>query len=381
MSAVRQIKPSAGLDLTVKKGDFLSELGLVRDAAEKKTTIPILGNVLLEASGGTLTLTATSLEIAIRSSCPAKVTREGSGTMPARKLFDYVKLLPDGDVGINFTDAHWAGMLGGRNRARIAGMSRESFPELPEMPEPVASLPIKALSQMIARVQFAISAEESRFTLNGALLILRDSSMTLVATDGHRLACTVSEQPLDGQSLQVLIPKKVLSEVVKLGADADDTATLEFAMDDGHLFFRIGPRLLIAQRVNGNFPDYTRVLPSGEAHVALVDRAALLGLLARVSEFSDERSQACRVQFSAGLLRVFASCVETGDSEETCECEYSGPEMEIGFNASYLMQFLSAAVGVRVEFRVTDAKEAGELRPELMSGGESYRYVVMPMRV
>lgn len=359
----RKTEESGLLEFTARREDFLAELALVKDGAEKKATLPILGMVLLEAAGDQVTLTASDLELVIQSTFPAKVKREGAGTLPAKKLHDYVKLLPDGDVRCAVQDANWAGFTGGKNRARIAGMAREHFPEVPAVPDLFVSLPVKALALMIARVQFAISQEESRFTLNAALLLLDWNSMTLVATDGHRLAFTQTivrdaEWGNEGEKpLKLLLPKRAMSEIVKLGADANDEATLQLAQDENHVFARIGPRLLIARKLTGNFPDYARVLPSGEdVHVALVDRAALLAAIARVSEFADETSQACRVQFAEGGLRVFASCVESGESEETVECAYAGPDLEIGFNAS--------------------------LRPEALGGaGEEYRYVMMPMRV
>src|SRR5471032_3461355 len=155
------------MEFTVSKSDLVRELGLSQGVVEKKTTIPILSNVLLEAGGNRITLTATDLELGIRCSCPARGKKEGAGTVPARKLLDYVRLLPEGDVNMKFLENHWASITSGRSRTRIAGMSRESFPELPQMPEPIAEIPVKMLASMIARTSFAISMEESRFTLNG----------------------------------------------------------------------------------------------------------------------------------------------------------------------------------------------------------------------
>src|SRR5213594_3249669 len=159
------------MEFTVGKADLVRELNLSQGVVEKKTTIPILSNILLEAKGGRVVLTATDLELGIRCSCPAKVKKEGAGTVPARKLLDYVRLLPEGDINMKFLENHWANITSGRSRTRIAGMSRESFPELPHMPPPIAEFPSQTLSSMIARTGFAISTEESRFTLNGALLV------------------------------------------------------------------------------------------------------------------------------------------------------------------------------------------------------------------
>src|SRR5204863_8561368 len=211
------------MEFTVSKAELVRELSLSQGVVEKKTTIPILSNVLLEAAADRVSLTATDLELGIRCSCPARIKKEGAGTVPARRLLDYVRLLPDGDVNMKFLENHWASITSGRSRTRIAGMSRESFPELPQMPEPVAEIPMKMLASMIARTAFAISAEESRFTLNGALLLMRPEGLTMVATDGHRLAY-VQAKPIAGGDLEkpfrVLVPKKAMAELVKLAGDA-----------------------------------------------------------------------------------------------------------------------------------------------------------------
>src|SRR5258707_8828586 len=206
------------MEFTVSKSDLVRELSLSQGVVEKKTTIPILSNVLLEASGDRVTLTATDLELGIRCSCPARVKKEGAGTVPARKLLDYVRLLPEGDLTMKFLENHWASITSGRWRTRIAGMSRESFPELPQMPEPIAEIPVKILASMIARTSFAISMEESRFTLNGALLLLRPDGLTMVATDGHRLAYVQAASGNNGETGQfrALVPKKAMAELIKL---------------------------------------------------------------------------------------------------------------------------------------------------------------------
>src|SRR5215471_17884089 len=215
------------MEFTVNKSDLVRELSLSQGVVEKKTTIPILSNVLLEASGERVTLTATDLELGIRCSCPARIKKEGSGTVPARKLLDFVRLLPEGDVTMKFLENHWANITAGRSRTRIAGMSRESFPELPDMPAKIAEVPVRTLASMIGRTQFAISMEESRFTLNGALLVMRPEGLTMVATDGHRLAFVQAPQAESGevsQQFRALVPKKAMAELTKLGDDAADGA-------------------------------------------------------------------------------------------------------------------------------------------------------------
>ena len=369
------------MELTVSKADLARELGLSQGVVEKRTTIPILSNVLLEASGDRLTLTATDLELGIRAECPVRVKKEGAGTIPARKLLDYVRLLPDGDINIKFLENHWASITAGRSKTKIAGMSRESYPELPVMPEVITQIPCKQLASMISRTVFAISMEESRFILNGALLLLKEDSIVMVATDGHRLAFVEAEDSGQQKSFRALIPRKAMGEIVKLADEAPPEAKIDFSGDDNHLFFKFGNRLLITRKLSGNFPDYERVLPADNIHIATLDKAEIKSAIERVAQFADERSRAIRVQFAEGEVRVFSSSVETGESEESVPTEYHGPELEIGFNATYLLDFLRAIPQDRVAFALKDQKSAGELQPSAEVLKDKYRYVVMPMRI
>ncbi len=371
------------MEFTVSKADLVRELSLSQGVVEKKTTIPILSNVLLEAKGERIVLTATDLELGIRCSCPARVKKEGSGTIPARKLLDYVRLLPEADLNVKFLENHWASLTCGRSRTRIAGMSRESFPELPQMPETIAEIPVKMLASMISRTAFAISLEESRFTLNGALMLLKTDSTTMVATDGHRLAYVEIESPAagTGKNFRALVPKKAMAEIVKLADESGADSKLLFAGDENHLFFQFGERLLITRKLTGNFPDYDKVLPKENLHLAKLNRDEIRSAIERVSQFADERSRAIRVQFTAGEVKIFSSSVETGESEESVPSEYAGPDMEIGFNAQYLLDFLRATNQESVAFELKDQKSAGELRPVSDGTQDHYRYVVMPMRI
>lgn len=374
------------MEFTVNKTDLVRELGLSQGVVEKKTTIPILSNVLIEARGDRIILTATDLELGIRCSCPAKIKKEGAGTIPAKKLLDYTRLLPEGDLNLKFLENHWASITCGRSRTKIAGMSRESFPELPPMPEPISEIPVARLASMISRTSFAISMEESRFTLNGALLLLGADGMTMVATDGHRLAYVESASDANGngpssKSFRALIPKKAMGEIVKLAEESGPESKLVFAGDDNHLFFKFGERLLITRKLTGNFPDYERVLPKENTNIAKLRKEEIRSAIERVSQFADERSRAIRVQFAPGEIKVFSSSVETGESEESVPTEYAGPELEIGFNAQYLLDFLRAIPHDEVAFALKDQKSAGEMRPASEETKDHYRYVVMPMRI
>jgi len=370
------------MEFSVSKSDLVRELGLTQGVVEKKTTIPILSNILVETDHDQIWLTATDLELGIRCACPARVKKEGAGTVPARRLLDYIRLLPDADVQVKLAENQWASFVCGRSRTRIAGMSRESFPELPQMPEPLAEIPLSVLAQMIAGTIFAISAEESRFTLNGALLILKENGLIMVATDGHRLAMVEKRVSLSGLSgtYRALLPKKAMSEIQKLASE-DSNKRIEFSGNENHLFFRIDKRLLLSRKLTGNFPDYERVLPKEHPSMLVINREEFKAAIERVAQFADERSRAIRLQILEGELKVHSSISETGESEETLPVDYSGPTVEIGFNAQYLLDFLRSVEGAEVEMHFKDANSAGELRPHGGTAETVYRYVVMPMRI
>ncbi|MCL4498868.1 MAG: DNA polymerase III subunit beta, partial [Chloroflexi bacterium] len=363
--------------------DLVRELNLSQGVVEKRTTIPILSNVLIETAQDRILLTATDLELGIRCSCPARVTKQGSGTVPVRRLLDYVRLLPDAEIDMKFLENDWVSIHCGRSRTKIAGISRESFPELPQAPEMLAEIPVGVLSSMISRTIFAISAEESRFTLNGALMQLRNQGLIMVATDGHRLAYvdTVSEIPGIQSTYRALLPRKAMVEILKLAQEANSDATLRFSGDDNHLFFQLGDRLLISRKLTGTFPDYDRVLPKDQRSTVSLERDEVRSAIERVSQFADERSRAIRMQVCPGEVKVFSSVSETGESEESIPAEYDGTSVEIGFNAQYLLDFLRAVSESKVAFSFKDPHSAAEVRPAGDADGYQYRYVVMPMRI
>ncbi|MBM3782846.1 MAG: DNA polymerase III subunit beta [Acidobacteria bacterium] len=371
------------MEFKINRSDLVRELGLSQGVVERKSTIPILSNVLIEAEEDRVVLTTTDLELGVRTSCPAKVKKAGTGTIPSKKLMDYVRLLPEGEITVKFADNQWASLTCGKSRTRIAGMSRESYPELPEMPATIAQIPVKALAGMIQRTIFAISAEESRFTLNGALLLVKPEGLVMVSTDSHRLATVeapVAIELEDGKPFRALLPRKAMNELVKLAAESEDGATLSFSGDDNHLFFRLGERLLLSRKLTGNFPDFERVLPKEHANSITMSRDELRGSLERVMQFADERSRAIKFRANDGEITLHSSLSETGESEESLSVEYTGPKADIGFNAQYLLDFLRAIDEPAVTFFFKDAGAAGELRP----AGDTnlkYRYVVMPMRI
>jgi DNA polymerase-3 subunit beta len=383
VEAIASATGTTTMEITVSKVELLRELTATQGVVERKTTIPILSNYLFEAAGDKLSLTATDLDLSLRTSCNAKVKKEGSCTIPARKLHDYVKLLPDADITIKLLENHWVSIRCGRSNTKMVGMAKSNFPSLPVFPTVgVVKIPAQVLRSMIAKTGFAIASEESRYTLNGALMVLKPESITMVATDGHRLAhIERAGEKFEGVSgeLKTLVPKKAMDELKSL-LDSTDADEIEFAKDESTLFFRIGSRLLTSRQLTGQFPNYEAVLPKDNSKSILLHGGDFGAAISRVAQFADERSRAVRLKLDKGELKLSASSTETGESEDSIEIDYNGEALTIGFNAQYVLEFLKATGAGEVKLELKDAQSAGQLRPA-ESEDYKYRYIVMPMRI
>lgn len=375
----------AAMEITVSRQDLVRELTATQSVVERKTTIPILSNFLLEAEDDRLNLTATDLDQAIRTSTPVKVKKPGACTIPARKLYDYIKLLPEGDISIKLLENHWVQIRSGRSNTKIVGMARANYPQVPEFPEVQAtSIPIAALKGLISRTIFAISNEESRYTLNGALLIIKAESLAMVATDGHRLSFVEKlNENLEGISgeKRVLVPRKALQELQQL-LGSTDAEKVDFADDEHTLFFRVGHRTLSTRKLSGQFPNFEAVMPRDNTKFAVVRSSELAASIQRVAQFADERSGAIRLRMEGNELKISANSTESGESEDTIDTPYAGDPIAVGFNSIYILDFLKALGNegeVRLEFK--DSQSAGQMRPEDPDGEYRYRYVLMPMRI
>jgi DNA polymerase III subunit beta len=388
--------PAGNLEITVSRAELLRELTAAQSVVERKTTIPILSNFLFEATvdadsnGGTagrLTITATDLDQSLKTSCAARVKKPGACTIPARKLYDYIRLLPEGDISIKLMDNHWVQIRAGRSNTKMVGMARANFPQVAEFPTTGAyKLQVASLKNMVSKTIFAISNEESRYTLNGALLVLKAESMAMVATDGHRLAHVEklgeNIEGITGEK-KTLIPRKALSELSGLLSTVDDkTTTMEFADDDSTLFFKVGGRVLTSRKLTGQFPNYEAVLPRDNNKFVIVRSEDLMGCIQRVAQFADERSGAIKIRLEQNELKLSSQSTDAGESEDTIETPYNYDPLVVGFNSQYLIDFLKA-IGtqgeVRLEFK--DAQSAGQMRPEDGNEDVKYRYILMPMRI
>jgi DNA polymerase-3 subunit beta len=369
------------MELVARKADLVRELQFFQQIVERKNTIPILANVLLEGSGNEVTLLATDLEVALRSRCEAAVSKAGSVTLPAKKLYEVVRALPEGDVNIE-TDkgGNSVKVSGGQFSSKMPTLPREDFPSLPEAGGGVkATIDGKSLAQMVSKTQFAITGEDTRFYLNGAQFVLRPEDMTFVATDGHRLALmNVKHNGAKGDDIKAILPRKTLAELGRLLAEGNNNVNYE--RGENHLFFEIGPRLLISRMIDGQFPAYERVVPKGNDKRVEFERDRLTQAVRRVSILSNERSRAVKMMLDKGKVEVTSSSPEFGEAREPIPVDYSGPALTICFNAQYVLDFLGVVETDVVALELKDEVSQAVMKP-VGADGYDYTYVIMPMRV
>jgi DNA polymerase-3 subunit beta len=368
------------MELVVRKNDLLRELQLFQGIVERKNTIPILANVLLDARDGTVRFLATDLEVGLRSQCEATVNKPGALTLPAKKLFEIVKSLPDTDIRIA-EDKTGVKVAADRFDSRMQTLPKDDFPTLPDGgAAATAALPGAALKEMVVKTQFAITGEDTRYFLNGAQFVLRGDSMSLVATDGHRLALVTVKRDGDPDAPEVkaILPKKTLGELGRLLAESGDAVTYE--RGENHLFFNVGDRKLISRMIDGQFPAYERVIPKGNDKHIEFERERLTNAVKRVQILSNERSRAVKFLIEKGKVEVTSSSPELGEAHETLPVDYAGASMQICFNAQYVLDFLSVVSTDVVALELKDEVSQAVMTP-VGAEGYDYTYVIMPMRV
>jgi DNA polymerase-3 subunit beta len=370
------------MELVVRKNDLLRELQLFQGIVERKNTIPILANVLMEASGDEVRFLATDLEVGLRSKCAASVTKPGSLTLPAKKLYEIVRSLPDTDIRIA-QDKSGVKVAADRFDSRMQTLPKEDFPTLPQGGGvATATLPSAALKEMVAKTQFAITGEDTRFFLNGAQFVLRPESMSLVATDGHRLALVTVKRDgkasKEGEENKAILPKKTLGELGRLLSDGEGDITYE--RGENHMFFDVNGRTLISRMIDGQFPAYERVIPKGNDKHIEFERDRLTNAVKRVALLANERSRSVKFQIDKGKVDVMSSSPELGEAHETLPVDYSGAAMQICFNAQYVLDFLSAVTTDVVALELKDEVSQAVMTP-VGAEGYDYTYVIMPMRV
>jgi DNA polymerase-3 subunit beta len=370
------------MEIQISREEFLQGLQRIQSVVERKTTTPILANFLLEARGNQLTYVATDLELTCKGIMTTNTVREGVITLPARQTFDIVRELPGTTtIKLRVGEQNWVELTAGRSFFRIPGLPGEDFPPFPpfEGAEHL-SIPASTLREMIVKTAFCTSQDETRFALRGALFVLKEGQVSMVATDGHRLA-SIQRDCKDAGSIakQVIIPRKALEEMRKgleNGNGEDDEVMVSIL--DQHLLIRRGDLWLSTRLIDGQFPAYERVIPQGHPKHIILRRDAFLSSLRRVSLFAPEKSRAVRLRLAPGTLTVLSESPELGEARDEIEAEYQDESVTVGFNARYLMDVLNVVDDDQVILEVKDAVSSSLLRPTV---GPANLYVIMPLRL
>jgi DNA polymerase III subunit beta len=368
------------MEFTITKSALQKEMGFVQGIVEKKNTIPALSNILVESSGEkSLRITATDFDVTIRCQTEAQIIAPGSFCVQARKLFDIARLLPESDVSFKAGDNDRVAVVCQNFQSKVAGIPRSSYPEVPTSKPGTIYHPAAAIKRIIDSTIFAITQEESRYTLSGAKFMASARGLRMVTTDGHRLAfIEKGDFTQDKITVDTIIPRKTLAELAKLTSEYEGEVGI--SADENHIYFEIGRRLLITRALTGQFPNYDMVIPKDHPHKIIFEARLLTTALRRVALMSNDKSHAIRMQIKAGYLHIDARNEGEGEAAETVTVEYVGDEQTIGFNAQYLQDFLGAADCKRLIMRFKDPNSQVSLEPEI-SPEEKLIGVVMPMRV
>ena len=367
------------MKLAIDRMSLLRPLGHVQSVVERRNTIPILANVVLRAEEGELSLTATDMDMDIATEVGCSVMTSGTTTMSAHLLYDIARKLPDGaEVEIAVNDGH-AMVSAGRSSFRLPTLPVEDFPAISSNELPVNfSLTAADMRDLIDATRFAISTEETRYYLNGIYIHKAESGeLCAVATDGHRLAMTRQALPSGAAQMpSIILPRKAVSELRKLLDDFDGDVLV--GLSETRAEFRFGVVRLTSKLIDGTFPDYTRVIPVGNDRIMQVDVSAFSAAVDRVSTIASEKSRSVKMGLRSGVLTLSASNTDASSATEELEVSYDGPEMEIGFNARYLLDIAGQVNSEMVEFALADQGSPSLVRAP---GDEASLFVLMPMRV
>lgn len=372
------------MQFTIAKDAFLKAIQRVQGIVETRKTMPILANVLIEASNNKMFITATDLEVGMKSSYDAVISEEGKITVSAKKLYEILKELPETDVYFSTRENDWVDLQCGKARFNIVGLSSEEFPYLPKTDNlNQISLGSSTLNELVEKTAFAICQDETKYNLNGIFFTtsLKESTpfLKLVATDGHRLS--LAESPLTGTlesflEKGVILPRKGIYEIRRLTEDNTGEVLLSFV--DNNAVLKKDDTVIIMRLVDGEFPDYTRVIPVNNDRIVTIDRMDFLHSLKRMSILSSDKFKGVKLDIQTGAMEISANNPELGEAHETMEINYEGENTSVRFNARYLIDVLSIIREEKVELQLRDEHSPAILRP-----GQSHDFmsVVMPMRL
>lgn len=363
------------MKFTLKREAFTAGLQQVQNVVSTRTPLPILSNILLKAEAGGIRLTATDLDVSVQCFVEAEVTEEGGTTLPARRLFSIARELPSSDVSIDVTDKNVATIKCGQYVSKIVGLPHEEFPPLPKLETAkIYVVPQIVLKDALKKTSYAISTDETRFVLNGLLFAFRDGKLTIVATDGRRLALV--DHPMDltpEQELNVIIPAKAINELGRLASDEGDV-TLKISNNQAS--FELNNAVLVTKLIDGNYPNYKQVIPGDAKERVSLERDTFFHSVRRVALLTSEKSNSLKLVFTKNNLDMQANSPEIGEAKETLAIKYGGKDMTIAFNPEYLQAPLRNLADDEIFLDLIDEMSPGVLRTK-----GSFLYVLMPMRI
>jgi len=368
------------MNLTISKEQIINGLQAVQNVVSARTTLPILSNVLLRAEGERLEFTATDLDVTVACGVEAKVSKAGASTVPVKKLFGIVRELSSLEIELEVDEKNTCSVRAGASFYKINGLSADEFPPLPKFKEDKkVVLPQETLKSMMKKTSFAISTDESRYVLNGIFLSLKDHKMTMVATDGRRLALVDEELDIAEKSQgEFIIPAKTVNELNRLLLDKGE---VEIRYVENQASFTLKDEkgstvLIVTKLIEGNYPNYRQVIPAEtKERVALV-REEFLHALRRAEIMTSEKSNSVKLSFAKNKLEITANSPEVGEAKESLAINYKGPDMAIAFNPKYIIDPLNALTNDEVFLELID-----ELSPGVVKINGPFLYVVMPMRL
>ena len=368
------------MNLTISKEQIINGLQAVQNVVSTRTTLPILSNVLLRAEGNKLELTATDLDVTIAGAVEAKIQKPGASTVPVKKLFGIVRELTNLEIDLETDEKHVCSIRSGPSFYKINGLNADEFPPLPVFKEErKVVLPQATVKSMMKKTSFAISTDESRYVLNGIFFSLKDHKMTMVATDGRRLALVDEEADVSESSQgEFIVPAKAVNELNRLLQDKGD---VEIRYTDNQAAFSLkddkGESVLIVTKlIEGNYPNYRQVIPAETKERVTLMREEFLHALRRAEIMTSEKSNSVKLSFAKNKLEITANSPEVGEAKESLAVNYKGPDMAIAFNPKYVIDPLTALPNDEVFLELID-----ELSPGVLKINGPFLYVVMPMRL
>jgi DNA polymerase-3 subunit beta len=368
------------MEIKAKRGDFLAMLYWTQSIVERRNTMPILANVLVEAQKSEIRVTATDLEVGVRGDVDGEVIKEGTITVNAKKLYEIIREVPNEQVQLKRLENDWVEIRSGKSVFKIVGMDAREFPQFPKIDNrALSTTPASTIREMIERTIFSVSTDETRYSLNGVFVEESEGNkVRMVSTDGHRLAFEEKALGSLGLTKGVILPRKGLSELKKL-LDSGEDGVISIGFRENMGLVTKQKIELFMRLIDGDFPDYTKVIPKGNPNIAKIDHDELLQALKRVSILSSERYKGIKMDFSDGKVLISANNPDLGEAAEEVETEYKGKPLSIGFNARYLLDVL----GVLESEGEVDIELKDELSPSVIRkpGKEGYLYVLMPMRL